>query len=328
MSGLAEQVSGIGPIAVTGASGWVGREVCLWLEAQGHPVRRLTRTGSGPGEMRFDLAGAREERAEREALAGCAVVVHCAAHVHRPAETGADQELFHLINVVGTARLIAAARAVNVRRFVLASTLAVYDWGATSKPRHEEGPVGLLTAYARSKLDSEQLVRQSGVDWRIARLATIYGVGDRANFSRLAVALRRRRFVLPGDGQARKSVLPVTRAGELLARWAIHSGGGGQVMNLAAPVAPSLSEICSAFAEVCGFRPPWRVPAAPLRMLARMADGATLINRQLPRASQVLAKLTTDTVVDVTRMQSMFPLLHWESFASTLRPAASYYHSC
>jgi len=328
MSERVEHASPLGPIAVTGASGWVGREVCLWLEAQGHVVRRLTRSGTGPGEKRFDLAGIRDERAEHEALAGCAVVVHCAAHVHRPAETGTEQELFHRVNVEGTSRLLATARAARVQRFLLVSTLAVYDWNAASEPVREESPLYPTTAYARSKWESERLVQEAGGDWRIARLATVYGIGDRANFSRLAIALRCRRFVLPGGGEARKSVLPVARAGELLGRWAIQPDSGGQVVNLAAPVAPSLAEICAAFAEVCGFSPPWRLPAAPLHVLARLADGATLINRQIPRASQVLAKLTTNTVVDVGRMQRMFPMPPWESFGATLRPAALYYRSC
>lgn len=328
MTDAIDPVSASGPVAVTGATGWVGREVCAWLEAQGRPVRRLSRSGAGPSGRRFELAGPRDERGEREALAGCAVVVHCAAHVHRPVETPAELELFQRVNVEGTTRLLAAARAVGVRRFVLASTLAVYDWEVAGGPVSEGGPMRPATAYARSKWESERAVQAAGGDWRIARLATVYGIGDRANFSRLAAALRRRRFVMPGDGRAQKSVLPLARAAELLGRWAIQAGAGGLVMNLAAPVAPSLADICAAFTEVCGFSSPWRMPGAPLRMVARMADSVALINPRLPRPSQVLAKLTTDTVVDVARMQSVFPLLPWGSFVETLRPAASYYRSC
>jgi nucleoside-diphosphate-sugar epimerase len=328
MSGGKSQTAGIGPVAVTGASGWVGREVCAWLEANGHAVRRLSRSQIGAGGRQFDLGTRGEEEKDREALSGCAIVVHCAAHVHRPVETHREQEIFQRVNVEGTARLLAAARLAGVQRFVFASTLAVYDWSAQAGPLDEEAAVRPLTAYARSKWEGERLVREAGGDWRIARLATVYGPGDRANFSRLAVALRRRRFIVPGDGSARKSVLPVHRAGELLGRWAVKSGDGCQVMNLAAPLAPSLAEICAAFGEVCGFDTPWQLPLAPCRALARMADVATVFNRRLPQASHVLSKLTTDTVVNVARMQRVFPSLAWKSFASTLRFSAPYYRSC
>jgi nucleoside-diphosphate-sugar epimerase len=328
MSGMECQSAEIGPIAVTGASGWVGSEVCAWLDAHAYEVRRLSRSPVASDHRCFNLEGGGNDREAREALDGCMTVIHCAAHVHRRTETNHEQEQFRRVNVEGTARLLAASRAVGVRRFVFASTLAVYDWAGPHGPRDEEAGLRPLTAYARSKREGERLVQEAGLDWRIARLATVYGRGDRANFSRLAAALRRGRFVIPGDGAARKSVLPVARAGELLARWAVDPGHANQVMNLAAPTAPSLAEICTAFSEACGFGPARHLPLAPCRVLARLADWIAVVYPRLPRATDILSKLTTDTVVDVARMQQTFPLLPWGSFASTLQPAASYYRSC
>jgi nucleoside-diphosphate-sugar epimerase len=314
-----------GPIAVTGAAGWIGRGVCAWLEGGGIEVRRLTRSGSQPGTFAADLSGDQGDGPWRASLGGCAAVIHCAAHVHRPVEDAQERRQFQAVNVDGTRRLLAACKSAGVGRFVLASTVAVYDWSGGIGARKESDRLAPATAYARSKLEAEQLVQGSGLDWRVARIATVYGEGDTANFSRLAGALRRRRFVVPGDGGARKSVLPVTKAAELLARLACLPDAQGSTVNLAAPAAPSLAEICAAFVAACGFPQPPRAPLAALTAAGFLGDAAEKVGIRLPLTSDILGKLTTATVVDVSRMQSILPDIRWESFEETLRKSSLYY---
>jgi nucleoside-diphosphate-sugar epimerase len=311
-------------IAVTGASGWIGREVCDWLEGQGHSVRRLTRTGASRGTVCLDITAAEHDACWREALSGCSAVIHCAAHVHHPLETEADRNSFLSVNVNGTAKLLAACGTAGISRFVLASSSAVYDWspgGAVA----EDAAVRPSTAYAASKLQAEDLVRESGLDWRIARLATVFGAGDTANFRRLARALKARRFILPGTGEARKSVLTASRAGQMLGRLATQEAGRKTVLNLAAPDAPTLREICEAFSRRCGFP---AAPAAPvwlLRGAARVGDIVQGLGWPVPLTTDTLKKLTTSTVLDVTRMQHTFSDLIWPDFEEELSRAAHYY---
>jgi UDP-glucose 4-epimerase len=311
-------------IAVTGANGWIGGEVCRWLEGQGYGVRRLARTAVQPGTVRLDLSAGAADPQWSEALAGCSAVVHCAAHVHRPLETVAELALFDAVNVGGTAKLVHACRTTGVTRFVLAGSSSVYDW-SLGRPMTEEDPVRPRTAYARTKLEAESLVRASGLDWRIARLGTVFGPGDTANFQRLAQALRARRFVLPGRGAAAKSVLPVSRAGELLGRLATERAGGPVLLNLAAPLAPTLQEICTAFSHCCGFPGAPAVPLWLLRGGARLGDGMQVLRLPAPLTTDTLAKLTTPTVLNVTAMQQRFPGLDWPGFEAQLAPAATYY---
>jgi UDP-glucose 4-epimerase len=176
-----------------------------------------------------------------------------------------------------------------------------------------------------SKLQAEELVRASELDWRIARLGTVFGAGDRANFFRLAQGLRARRFLLPGDGAARKSVLPALKAAEVLGRLAVDETPQRMVLNVAAPEAPSLSEICRAFSIVCGFRYPSRIPIMVMKTMARIGDVAVVVKPGFPLTSSVLGKLTTPTVLDVSHMRESFPNMTWESFEESLRKAAEYY---
>lgn len=301
----------------------MGKEVGAWLESRGYGVRRLVQKAAAPGEVGLDLCTPASQ-GWGDALLGCAAVVHCAAHVHRPVENDAERRLFQAINAEGTRKLLRAARAEGVQRFVFVGTSALYDWSAR-EPVSEESPVRATTAYGSSNLEADELVRASELDWRIARLGTVFGVGDRANFSRLARGLHSSRFVDPGAGEARESVLPIAKAGELLGRLALNEAAQRLVLNVAAPEAPSLAEICHAFATVCGFREPPRVPLRLLEILARAGDAAAMVKPGFPLTSSVLRKLTTPTVLDVSRMNAAFPEMAWSSFEESLRPAAAYY---
>lgn len=311
-------------IAVTGASGWVGHEVCRWLESQHHVVRRFVRKPNSAAEIALDLAVDRFPSDVVAALVGCEAVVHCAAHVHRREESDEAQARFLQINTRGTARLLAACREAGVARFVLVGTSAVYDWSA-NRPMAENDVLAPVTAYARSKFEAEALVGGADIDGRIARLATVYGNGDRANFARLAVALRRRRFLLPGAGQTRKSVLEVKQAGEVLGRLALLPALRDRIVNVAAPCVPTLHEICDALSAACGVKPPRRAPLPLLRIAARVGDGLARIAGHAPLTSDVLRKLTTPTVLDTDRLVRLFPEIKWKSFRDSLQDSSDYY---
>lgn len=116
-------------VAVTGASGLVGRALCRSLASRGYQVRALTRRpdeglSALDGVTRFacDLPDA----IAPESLEGCDVVIHC-AYVTRPS-SARDAER---VNEEGTLRLLARSRQAGVRRFVFMSTTSAHE-GARS----------------------------------------------------------------------------------------------------------------------------------------------------------------------------------------------------
>ena len=312
-------------IAITGTSGWIGRAVCSYFEGHGVSVRKFVRTVREASEQRLDLSETGAEHRWTTALAGCQTLLHCAAHVHQPIEDSRARRLFTEINEQGTARLLECCSAAGVARVVFVSSAAVYNWSRTARPRKEEDPVDPLSAYAASKLVGEELIARYPGEWRIARLATVYGKGDIANFARLAAALRRRRFFLPGEGSACKSVIEIDKAAELLGLLTTEANLSAKIVNLAQPDTPSLAEICTAFAETCGFSPPIRIPQGVARLAARFGDALALVAVRAPLTSNVLHKLTTDSKLDVSRMLSLFPQVGWPSFADSLQKSAKYY---
>jgi NADH dehydrogenase len=139
-------------IAVTGATGFVGRHVARRLEAAGHEVVSLSRrTGT-------DLA-APDPAALRSALAGCDAVVHCAG-INRQLGT----QTYDAIHIRGTRALVKAARAAGVGHISVLSFLR-------ARP---DGP----TAYHRSKWAAEVIVRDSGIPYTVLKAGVIHGRGD------------------------------------------------------------------------------------------------------------------------------------------------------
>jgi len=153
-------------IAITGATGFVGRYLARALVAEGHEVVLLARGRDRRDEgvrqlphATFVPIGLDDEAQLASALAGCDAVAHCAG-INR--ELG--QQTYRRVHVEGTRHVVAAARQAGVGKLVFVSFLrARPDCGS---PYHE------------SKWAAEELVRASGLDYTIIKAGMIYGQGD------------------------------------------------------------------------------------------------------------------------------------------------------
>lgn len=139
-------------IAVSGATGFVGRHLVRRLKAVGHEVVPLSR------ETGFDLATS-DATALGAAIVGCDAVVHCAG-INR--EIG--NQTYDAVHVRGTQALVEAARSAGVGHISVLSFLR-------ARP---DGP----TAYHRTKWAAEAIIRDSGIPFTVLKAGVIHGVGD------------------------------------------------------------------------------------------------------------------------------------------------------
>jgi nucleoside-diphosphate-sugar epimerase len=148
-------------LAVTGATGFVGRALLEEAARQGLEVRALTRRkqnkASGVEWVSGDL---HDRKALNKLVRKAEAVIHVAGVVNTHDPMG-----FHLGNVEGTLQLVEAAVAAGAPRLVFVSSLAA---------REPE-----LSRYGHSKRHAEKLVAASGLDWTIVRPPAIYGPRDR-----------------------------------------------------------------------------------------------------------------------------------------------------
>jgi uncharacterized protein YbjT (DUF2867 family) len=174
-------------LAITGGTGFVGSHLIEAALAEGHHVNALTRRPQPAREGVTWVEGALDQPDSLAALCGgCDAVIHIAGVINGTAHE------FHQGNVVGTENMIAAATAADIARFVHVSSLSARE------PQ--------LSAYGRSKLESEEPVIASGCDWTIIRPAAIYGPRDKLLLDLFRFA---RRGVLPLPPGGKMSVIHV-----------------------------------------------------------------------------------------------------------------------
>jgi dihydroflavonol-4-reductase len=163
-------------VAVTGANGFVGRNVVRHFRAAGWEVRAIVRPGrrcTMPDGVELVTAPLVAADLTRAAV-GSEVIVHAAGRIR-----SATVRQFHDVNVEGTRQVVQAATALGTK-LVHISSQAAAGPGTSERPRSEDGPLRPLTAYGRSKLASEEVVKASRLRrWTIVRPALVYGPADR-----------------------------------------------------------------------------------------------------------------------------------------------------
>ena len=146
---------------VTGGAGFIGSHLVERLLREGHEVvvlddlstGRREHLDAGVSRLRVQVGDVRDASAVAEAVAGADVVFHLAA-IASVARSVDDPELVSDVNLQGTIRVLEACRAGGVRRFVLASSSAVYGEGQ-ALPIREDAELRPASPYAASKLAAE-----------------------------------------------------------------------------------------------------------------------------------------------------------------------------
>lgn len=285
-------------IFVTGATGVVGPVLVRQLLEAGHTVRALVRD---PGAAR--PAGAERiagDLDDHDAVArgadGAEAVIHLAAQLHINAPGPEAAVLYHEINVEGTRRLVDAARAAGVARFVFASTINVYGPSRGGAPWTEADPLCPDTLYGETKRDAEPLVRDLPGSV-ILRLAAVYGPGMKGNYPSLINVLRRGVRLLPGDGQNRRTLVHVADAARAFAL-AAEGGVPAGTYNLTDGQVHRFDAVVRSLQEAAGLRPGVRyVPAGLVRGALRMPGAlAGLAGRSFP-GPLLVDKITEDVAV-------------------------------
>jgi NADH dehydrogenase len=228
-------------ILVTGGTGFVGAHVAHALRAQERPVRALVRdpsraaglAGLGCELVQGDVT---DPQSLRQAAEGCQVVVHLVAiRRGRPAD-------FDRIMVQGTRDLLAAAREAGVARFVHMSAAGTSEQTAGVVP------------YFRAKWQTEQLVRDSGIEHVIFRPSFVFGRDGGV----LPLFVRQVRYspVTPviGSGLPRVQPIWVDDVAEFFAAAVDKPEAANRIFELGGPDVVSWNELYARIAKVLGKR--------------------------------------------------------------------------
>lgn len=208
-------------VLVTGHEGYIGSVLAPYLADAGHDVVGLD-SGlyrgcdfySEPRPMPTLAVDVRDVTVDD--FAGFDAVVHYAALSNDPIGD-LDPRLTEDVNYNGTVRLARAARDAGVRRFVFASSCAMYGASGADEALDESAPLRPLTAYAESKVRSEVgLFDLAGPDFAPVsmRNATVFGASPRLRLDIVlnnlaASAHTTGRITLLSDGMAWRPLVHV-----------------------------------------------------------------------------------------------------------------------
>lgn len=252
-------------VALTGATGFVGRQILARLEGAGIRSRLLVRD---PGKLPptteltdIVVGSLDDDDALVRLVAGASSLVHCAGAVR-----GVTRAQFDRVNAVAAGRCAAVARDAGVEHLLLISSLAA---------REPE-----LSAYAASKRGGEEAVtgNAGSMSVTIFRPPAVYGPGDR-EMQPLFRLMARGFAPIFGSPDARFSLIFVEDLADAVLAWARDPDPGMFEIDDGHPGGYGWPEVCETVESITG-KPVRQIPV----------PGALL---GLPAAFNTLAGLAT-----------------------------------
>jgi nucleoside-diphosphate-sugar epimerase len=234
-------------IAVTGATGFLGRYIVNHLTAGGHRCRCWCRASSDRGgfdneELIEWLPGELNDADSTAAvLDGAHAVVHSGLHHPGGGFRGGEGDLIEFVekNVLGSVRLMESARRSGVQRFVFIATCAVHEVILDDRSLDEAHPLWPTSHYGAHKAAIEKFVHSFGLGQGYPvcslRPTGIYGLArppQRSRWYDLVQAVARGEDIDTSRGGKEVHAADVARAVEILLTASGTAGGiAGQAYN-------------------------------------------------------------------------------------------------
>lgn len=282
-------------VLLTGATGFVGRNILRRLLAAGHEVVPLMRQtgvlGLEDGMHNADrvhpafgdvVSGTGLDKA----LQGCDAVIHLVGIIMEVGDA-----TFEHVHHQGTRNVVEAAKRAGVKRFVHMSALGARENG--------------VSAYQTTKWRAEEEVRNSGIPYVILRPSLIFGPGD-GFVTQMVGVMRSAPLFRPVVGHGKYLFRPIyiqdvvscfvsSLTNEAAMNQSIDLGGADEL---------TLNQVLAAIAECVGVKKP-----AVHMPFALMYAGATVMGKLLKRppvTTDQLRMLGEGSTCDIARMRSVF----------------------
>ena len=204
-------------LLITGATGFIGQNLCVAALAQNYSISATMRPTSNP-----DLLPAGVERISidsvattlpENALANVDVVIHLAARVHVMKDVDRDPlTAYRQINTIATLSLARQAAEQGVKRFIYVSSIKVNGEGS-ARSYTEQDPAQPGDPYGQSKWEAEQGLQEiaaaTGLEIVIIRPPLVYGAKVKGNLQQLLKAIESGLPLPLGAVQNRRSLVYV-----------------------------------------------------------------------------------------------------------------------
>jgi nucleoside-diphosphate-sugar epimerase len=273
-------------VLVAGATGAMGKQLLPRLVEDGHEVVGITRSEAKLGLIReLGATGVVADVLDPDAVARVVanaapeVIIHQLTALNRPFDTRHFDETFadtNRLRTEGTDHLLAAGRAVGVKRFIAQSYAGWPAERTGAAVKNEEAPYDPAPPKGmRESLAAIQYLERTvtGAGWTegiVLRYGGFYGPGTAMSPDGGAQVelLRERKFPVVGDGAGVWSFVHIADAAEATAA-AVTRGRPGTIYNIVDDDPAPVAEWLPVAADALGAPPPRHVP----RWLGRLFAG-------------------------------------------------------
>lgn len=286
-------------VFLTGATGFVGRNVLKRLLLEDHEVSILLRPrrshlvdlGFG-GEVPVEKKKVRHVPGDvlngaglDQGIQGCDAVIHLVGII---VEKGSNT--FDAVHHVGTRNVIEAAKRARIQRFVHMSALGVRENG--------------VAEYQRSKWKGEEEVRRSGIPYCILRPSLIFGPGDGFVTQMMDMMKKAPLFrPVPGDGSPKFRPIFVHDVAFCFSRALTEPAATNQTVELGGADELTLNEVLAEIARCAGVKKPAVHIPMPLMFLGAALAG---ILPDPPVTADQLRMLREGSTCDIGPMTRIF----------------------
>jgi nucleoside-diphosphate-sugar epimerase len=290
-------------VLVAGATGALGRQLVPQLVARGHDVYGMTRTLSKAGAVRaMGATPLVADALDPEAVASAVAEAEPEVIVHQLTALSGSLDLRHFdrdfaltnrLRSEGTDHLLAAGRAVAVKRFV-AQSFAGWPFARNGGPvKSEDAPLdsdppeGMRQALGAIRHLEEAVTGAGWTEGIVLRYGGFYGPGTSLGPDGEHLELiRKRGFPVVGGGEGVWSFIHIEDAAEATVAAVEHGSRG--IYNVVDDEPAPVAEWLPVIADAVGAKRPRKVP----RWLGRLLAGevATVMMTEVRGASNEKAK--------------------------------------
>jgi UDP-glucose 4-epimerase len=254
-------------ILITGGAGFIASHVADACVEAGHEVMVLDNLSSGkkeqvPAGARFVLGDVTSDTAtEAVRTFRPEVINHHAAQINVRASVS-DPEFDAQVNILGTVRLLTAARLHGVRKFLFASSGGAGYGEQERFPAEETHPIRPVSPYGAAKMSAELYLHyyraQYGLEYTALRYSNVYGPRQDPHGEAGVVAifaerlLRRQTAIVNGDGEQTRDFVYV---GDVVrANMAALDRGDGISVNIGTGVETNINTVFRILRDLAGSR--------------------------------------------------------------------------
>ena len=282
-------------ILLTGATGFVGKNILYHLQQNNFKIRTIGRNDSN--DIFYDFNSILNKLPDFE------IIIHAAGKAHVLDGSDSKNNNQFDFNTIGTEYLLKSLSASRLPKyFVLISSVSVYGL-ESGELINENFPLNACDPYGLSKVTTENTVinwcNANNVTLTILRLPLVYAINAPGNLGNMIKAIKNGYYFNINDGSVKKSMILI----DDVSKFILLSYNTGGIYNLTDGYSPSFFELSHFIGKQFGS---YRIFAIPFFIVKPIALLGDVIGNNFPLNSKKVNKLMNTLTFDDTKAQHTY----------------------